>query len=314
MMATEGQQESSGAAEEEFFFGSTGAKGAADDAARNGASDAPAVPAPPRKRGSSRLLILLLLLVAAAAGFYFFGLDLMGTEGAPQQVAVSRPVTKMKVPVRPRAAEKQSDVKEEVVPREAVAAVKPAPAAPAAPSVPAAKPTPVAKAASQPKPVAAKPLPAPAPKPAFALSSGSYLYRGALKKARAAIEKLGYRVVARVKPEPHEMTRLLVGQYGKILAEKRLNEVRKLADGAFLVAEDGKLSVYAGSYLSLDKARRAADMLYAKGVRVEERHVKVELPRTTLRFGSFVTRKEAQNVAAKLGPMGVMEPQVVPLD
>lgn len=245
---------------------------------------------PEKKGGAARLFVLLLLLIAVAgAGYFLFENNMSGSDEAVVVVKETKP-TKIKVPVRPVAEAAAEKVKEEVVSKEKVAAV----------------PTKVAPA------VVPSPKAQVKPPAAFALSSGSYLYHGALDKARAQIEKRGYKVSVSEQAEMHEMTRLLVGQYDRALATKRLSEVKPLADGAFIAAEDGKFSVYAGSFLSLDKARRAADLLYANGIRVEERQVKVSLPRTTLKFGAFTTRAEALEAAKTLKKNGVKDPEVVP--
>lgn len=240
---------------------------------------------PPNRGGGSRLFILLLLIVGAAgAGFYLFGQELLVTDTPVAQLKSKKP-DKIKMPIRTQPAESSEGVKEEVVSLEKVAAVVSLPAA--------VKVTPPAA-------------------PNFALTAGSFLYRTSLVQARALIEKLGYKVDSSQSMEPHEVTRLLVGLYGRPLAEKRLAEVKRISDGAFIVAEEGMFAVYAGSLLSLDKARRLADMLYQEGVRVDERQVMVDLPRTTLRFGEFVERSEAQKIMKKLEKQGVKKVQIVP--
>ncbi len=238
-----------------------------------------------KKGGGSRLLILLLIVVGAAgAGFYLFGQELFVPDPPVAQLKSKKP-GKIKVPIRPQPAESSEGVKEEVVSLEKVAAVV----------------TP---------PVAEKVTPPAVPN--FALTAGSFLYRNSLNQTRALIEKLGYKVDSSQSMESHEVTRLLVGLYGRPLADKRLAEVKRISDGAFIAAEEGKFAVYAGSFLSLDKARRLADMLYQEGVRVDERQVKVDLPRTTLRFGEFVDRSEAQKLMKKLEKLGVKKLQIVP--
>lgn len=248
--------------------------------------------------GSSRsFILLLLLLVVAVAGFYFYGMDLLRPADTPVKISSSRQTTKIKVPLRTRPQSVVEEVEEVVVPQEKVAVVERK-----------------RQPATTPKPAPAKPAPrAVAVKPAFTLVSGSYLYQGSLKKAVQTIESAGFEVSRSEQPELHEVTRLLVGRYDKPLAQKRLNEVKKLADGVFLVAEEGRYAVYAGSYLSLDKARRAADLLYQQGVRVEEKQVRVDLPKTTLRFGRFVSHKDAENAAKKLGNRWVLKPRVISL-
>ncbi len=241
---------------------------------------------PDKKGGPLRLLLLLVLVIGGAgAGFYLFGQDLFSPDTPVTLVQPQKP-SKMKVPARLQPVEKPEAVKEEVVSAKKIAAVVT-------------------------KPVSV-PAPPPASAPAFALTAGSYLYQGWLSKAITQVERMGYKVVSSKISEAHEMTRLLVGVYGRPLAEKRLAEVKKLSDGAFLAAEEGKFAVYAGSFLSLDKARRWADLLYQQGVIVRELQVKVDLPRTTLRFGSFATRGEAQKVVSRLTKLGVKKLQIVP--
>ncbi len=283
--------------EESFFLDSEPEDtGAADEAGVEENPPGFTIEEVPEKKGSSRLLLLLLLLVALGGGFYFFGQEALESHESVVTVRMQKP-TKMKVPARPQPTKQAEAVKEEVVAKEVVASVAPKKAAAKAPP---AAPAPLVKKT----PVSA---------PAFTLASDSYLYRGALRRDSALIEKMGYKVTQTQKLEPHKMTRLLVGLYPKKMAQKRLAAIKKLADGAFLVAESGKYAVYAGSYLSLDKARREADRLYAQGIRVEERQVQIDLPRTSLRFGSFSSRSDAQAAREKLQKAGVAKLKVVEL-
>lgn len=256
---------------------------------------------PGEKGGLLRLLLLLLLLVGGACAiFYLIGPDLFAPATPVREIATQKS-SKMKVPERLMPVEPSEVVKEEVVPVAKVAAVEE-------------RPLPVAAAVAEPvvAPIV-EPTLAPVPTPSFALKAGSYLYKRKLAQAITQIEKMGYKATSSQSLEPHEMTRLLVGLYAKPLADKRLAEVKRLASGAFLAAEEGKYAVYAGSFLSVDVARRSADILYQQGVRVEERQVKVDLPRTALRFGEFVTRTEARKVVRKLEKLGVDKLQIVPL-
>ncbi len=286
----------SAAQEEEFFLDVEPGNSVAQEGA--GPADSPpgfTIREVPEKSGGAIRLLLLLLLVAAAGGFYFFGQEFMTADAPVVKVAAQKP-GKIKVPVRTQGVETSEAVKEEVVTKDVVAAVTPKVADVNPPPIKVAEPPKIEKL-----PVA----------PAFTLVSGSYLYRGSLARDIARIEKLGYKVERTQKAEPHNMTRLLVGHYPKALAKKRLAEVREIADGAFLVAEKGQYAVYAGSFLSLDKARRTADLLYQQGVRVEELQVKVDLPRTTLHFGSFTARSEAQKAVEELRKTGVNKLKVM---
>ncbi len=264
-------------------------------------------PAEVKKRGPSRLLILLLFGVLVAAGTYFYGGDLLAPE-APVAVVAPKKPGKIKVPVRHEQQVVEEKVPEVVVPREEVAKVEPPDLPPAekkkAPA-PKVVPAPAAEEDTSPAKIVARPV--------FALSSGSYLYSGALNAALAQLEQRGYEVRRSEKKETHQMTRLRVGVYARPEAEKRLAEVTKLAEGAFMVAEKGRLAVYAGSFISLDRARRVSDFLYQKGLRLDEIQVPVELSKTTLQFGAFSSRAEAEQAAAELKKHGVLNPQIVSL-
>ncbi len=246
---------------------------------------------PHKKAGAPRLLILLLaLIVGVGAALYLFG-QALNDPGPPVAPVKVQTQNKMKVPERPVAVVKPEEIKEEIVPAAKVAAVEEKPQALSV--------------------VVPKPAP-PVLVPAFALTAGSYLNQGTVKKTLTRIEKMGYQVESSSVPEAREMFRLLVGRYAKSQALKKLAEIRKFSDGAFIAAEEGKYAVYAGSFLSIDKARRLADIVYAQGVRVDEVKAMVNLPRTTLRFGGFATRAEAQSVLHKLKKRGIVKLQIVP--
>ena len=243
--------------------------------------------APVRKGGRVQLLLVSLCVFAGiAAGLYLFGQNLNAPEVSTALVEAQKPV-KMKVPERPKPLAEEEGVKEEVVAIEKVAEV-----------VTKTEPTPVSS---------------PIPVPTVVLTAGSYISPRTVQQVTAKIDKLGYKVSSSQKKEPYEVTRLLVGSFEKAQANKRLAEIKKHAEGAFLLAEDGQYSVYAGSFISLDKARRAADILYQKGIRVDERQSKIDFSVTTLRFGEFVTEAEAQGTLNKLKKKGVEKLKIVSL-
>jgi cell division septation protein DedD len=295
-MNDEKPEQGTPAEENEFVFdgGSESTSGREKDIIAETLAESGAEERPRKNGGRSRLLLLLLLVVAGAgAAFYLFGQDLFAPAQPVAQVERQKP-SKMKVPERPQPVKKPEAVKDEVVSQAKIAAIIPTP-----PTVPALAPVPV-------------PVEIPAPVPVFALTAGSYLYKSNVNRVNRQVEKLGYKTTTSQSFESHEMTRLLVGRYPKSLAKKRLAKIQKFSDGAFIVAEGGKYVVYAGSFLSLDKARRLADLLYQQGVKTEERQAMVDLPRTTLRFGGFATRAEARKVVQKLEKLGVERLRIVP--
>jgi len=145
----------------------------------------------------------------------------------------------------------------------------------------------------------------------FQLVTQNFLPAAELASALGLLEQQGYQVKRSEKSQKTPMTRLLVGTYSRKLAERRLIEVREQAEGAFLVAgAEDKFDLYAGSFASLDRARRAADRLYQRGIRVEERRIEIPLPQTRLSFGQFVSREQAAQAAALLHKAGLVPVQV----
>jgi len=240
--------------------------------------------APVRKGGRVQLLLVSLCLLAGiGAGLYLLGQNI-STPAVP--VTEHKPV-KMKVPERPSPMAQEEGVKEEIVTQEEVAVISTK-----------SEPTPVSN---------------PVPVTTMVLTAGSYISPRTVKQVSAQIEKLGYKVSSSQKKEPYAVTRLLVGRFEKDTATKRLAEVKKHAEGAFLMAENGKYSVYAGSFVSLDRARREADILFQKGIRVDERQSTIDFSVTTLRFGEFASEAEAQGTLDKLKKKGVEKLKIVSL-
>ncbi|WP_020676634.1 SPOR domain-containing protein [Geopsychrobacter electrodiphilus] len=251
-----------------------------------------------KSRGVKLLLFLMLVVVMGCVIYYLLGQYIVDVEPSATSGALTS-VIKINRPDSP-VIPLEEGVKVEIVPVEKLASVEPSP-----PRVAASNPE------VDPVPMVVAPAKA-VGTPAYVLASGRYLYSDKLNKAISQIEKMGYKTTRTSINEEHKMTRLLLNRFDtKAMAEKRLAEILPKIAGAFIVAEAGKFALYAGSYLSLDMARRDADYLFAEGIRTVESSVSVALPRTTLTFGSFATRDEALKVADKLKKKGVLAPKVV---
>jgi cell division septation protein DedD len=256
------------------------------------------------------VLLLLLLVLGVAGGLFLLAQNLIPPEAEVTPYAAQKN-TIIQIPAQPAPLPAEG-VTEEVVSSERVAtAVDDLP--------PQAEKPLVAQALETPVRVEAPPEPPVTPavkaevKQLFALESAGYLSAGAVKKARARLEQLGYATTRSRHSEKHKMTRLLVDLYPKPQAEARLAEIRVLSEGAFMAAEHGKFAVYAGSFLSAANARKLAERLRRKGVEIREIAVPVDLQSTRLKFGSFSSRDQALKVAAKLKKNGLGDLQVVPV-
>lgn len=288
-------------------------------------------PAPVRQTSLMRILLLVLLLVVlGSAAFYQF-------VGVPKQEPPAVPATakKQRVSVPASAAtvgkeQFSATVTKEQLPATTATSQPAAAAKPVADSTSdlpqAAKPEPVKSEVAQPAvPVSpAKTLQAasshPATMPAvtsaahastspaatagtgsahFTLRSGAYLLRSSLAQVEKRVRKLGYQPVLTPVRREVAMTRLRVGTYQPAEAAAKLASLAKAAPDSFVLTHDGKSTVYVGSYLILDQARRYADQLYGQGIRVEEEPATVMQTLQLVSFGEFTNRKEAAAAAAK---------------
>jgi hypothetical protein len=269
-----------------------------------------------QKSSSSRLLLLVgLLVVLGAAIFYFMGLTDEPVAPVPVQVETkkqpipqpSKPLvtnetvasandkTEAPVAMPAKVEETPTAAVEQVVPVEVVKAEAPAVVA--------------AKVAEPVKPEAAKPV-ADGVVPRFQVQVGAYLLSGNLKQAEKEVRQLGFEPRRSEATKMTSMVRLKLGNYPAAEGPARLAELKKSSVDAFLLYTGEMATIYAGSYLSLDKARRQADLLWEKGIRVEEVKADVEVPLHRLSFGGFADKASAAAAAQKARATG-LDAQVV---
>jgi cell division protein FtsN len=180
--------------------------------------------------------------------------------GAPPAAPAPPRAKQAAAPAKPEPAKVAKMAKAEV-PQKPTATGTSAPAKPAAaPPKLAAAPAP-AKPAAQPKVVAAPAAAKPAPKVAkravkgkggpFALQVGDFVPDKALE-IQAKLKKSGIvpvKIAAVTAPET--MNRLEVAQFtDQDAAEAELQKLKQLTADAFMVADSGTYSLYAGSYLT----------------------------------------------------------------
>ncbi len=286
-----------------------------------------------KKRSLSRplLLVLLLLVLCLAAGYYYLNLTPAPEVKAPVPVAkkqaIPLPVMPSPPPPGPAPAESgttvapspvpapvtrplEKGVVEETLSQKEVAVVEPA-VAPR--SEPVANPSPKSEAKTEARP-AMKPVPEPAavaasapvsPTGKYILQGGAFLVHDNLSEAEKTIRALGFEPRLEPGTKTAKMTRLRVGLYSPENARSKILEVRALAPDAFLARAGGQVGVYVGSFYDLDKARRFADTLYQKGLRVEEEYVEVSLPLTILTFGDFPDMSTARQAAERARAKGL---------
>jgi hypothetical protein len=133
---------------------------------------------------------------------------------------------------------------------------------------------------------------------------GAFLLKDNLRQAEATVRRLGFEPQVRTVRRTLPMTRLRVGGFFAEEGEARLKSLKALAPDAFLIRQGDYVLVYAGSYQNLDRARRAADLLYQQGIRVEEEPTTAEVSLSLLSIGGFADRSAADLAAVRARDAG----------
>lgn len=302
--------------------------------------------APTGEGGSSRVrlqLLVLILLVAAFGYIYFFTGLVRPKEEAPPQPPVQTAEVRKPMPQRPAQPEEAAKPTEqpakpqEAKPAPPAAPVPAKPEQPKPPQPPAAKGAPAVKEAAKTVPAAApsaKPAVQPkekAPPPAakaprkvetkaekgtpgkYTLLIGEYVAAKSVNEVKAKVKKAGLApVVAKGRKKTEPMNRLFMADFAdEASARAELAKLKKLTGGAFILPENGRYAVYAGSYFLAGAAAREQDRLYGLGVKLVMRRAEVPVSTSRVTAGSFPTREKAQEAAARLKKQG-LKASVVP--
>lgn len=136
---------------------------------------------------------------------------------------------------------------------------------------------------------------------------GSYLLEDALAEDLVRVRRAGLN--ATVLPggrKKAQMNRLLLGQYDdRSTAKAELDKLKRHTSDAFIMDHDGKLDVYAGSYLLDERALSEKTRLAASGYSLTVKRTEVAIPSKNLTVGVFSDRKAAEAVLKKLKAAGV---------
>ena len=175
------------------------------------------------------------------------------------------------------------------------AGTKPVAAAPAP-----AKKAPAAVAARQ----AAKPA---AERGAFALLVGEFAADKEMKNTRAKLKKLGVTPVHEKKIEKLQtMHRLFLADFDShYAADMELQKLAKVCSSTFILEQNGRYAVYAGSYLHERGAAAEQKRLAGKGFKLAMKSAKVMIPVKKVTAGSFSSSADAENEATRLKKQGI---------
>ena len=102
------------------------------------------------------------------------------------------------------------------------------------------------------------------------------------------------------------MTRLKVGTFSKVEAAARKADLKSTAPDVFSIKKGEMESIYVGSYLNLDKARRFADSLYSNhAIRLTEEPVEVKKTLQRVTFGAFSSEDAAKDAGRQAAAKGI---------
>jgi hypothetical protein len=140
----------------------------------------------------------------------------------------------------------------------------------------------------------------------FTLVVGTYVMPSTLKADKAKLEKAGVHPSVVVGPKKNQpMNRLVVAEYDSYtMARAELDKVKKASKDAFLLQEDGKCTIYAGSYYRHDRALEEQERLRAQGFAPILKKVVAPVGSSQLTVGGFPTREAAQGEAGRLRKLG----------
>jgi len=255
--------------------------------------------------------------------------------GAPAKEAAAKPAKEVpaakpapaakeaavKPAAKPAPAGKEAAIKPAAAGKEAAGA-KPAPAAKVAqaakatkPAAAAAKPG-AAKPAAQAKPVqkegasvktASAAKKAPVAKPAaFALELGD-LAESEVNSVLAKLKQAGIGNVVKSKTHKGElMHRLFLADFAdRNEAVEELERLKQTAPDAFMLKENGRYAVYAGSYMRDAKAASEQTRLQAKGVQLLPKTANLPVTVLNVRAGAFANQAAADKAVKSLKKAGL---------
>ena len=290
---------------------------------------------PEKKSSQQRLLLLLLMLIAVFAYLYFFTNMIRPHETQPRpqpspQVMVkkplpprleqkgARPETPEAKPAKPEAAAAKPHGKPKALAAAAPQAkiAKPgASAANEAKSVAAAEQKPAANTAAEAKTAAEKGAgegTAPQKKPKVAakryvLEIREDLAESEMAPVMAKLKQAGVgHVVKRQTQKVEPMHRLFLADFAnRDEALEELGRLKLVSSDAFMLNENCRYMVYAGSYLRERKAAVEQNRLLAKGVRLLIRSATAQVAVVKVRAGSFADQASAEKAAKSLKKEGL---------
>lgn len=141
----------------------------------------------------------------------------------------------------------------------------------------------------------------------YAVEIDSDLAESEMAPVMTKLKRAGISRIVKSKAQKGEQVhRLFLADFGNHEeAQEELERLKLAAPGAFMLKENGRYAVYAGSYLREGKAAVEQDRLYEKGVKLLLKSAKAPVPVVRLRAGSFPDQASAERSVSRLKKEGV---------
>ncbi len=159
---------------------------------------------------------------------------------------------------------------------------------------------------THPKPVTAAKTQKAATGP-WVLVVGNYVLAEALSADMGRVRKAGFEPV--ITPSVHKntaMNRLFVSEFDdRASAQPTLEKLKRYTSDAFVLEQNGRFSVYAGSYLQSDSATIEKERLKVAGFAVTVKHAEIAIPSQMLSIGPFTAQKAVDTALVTLKNAGI---------
>jgi len=137
---------------------------------------------------------------------------------------------------------------------------------------------------------------------------GEYVVDKSVAPVQAKLKKLGIGPVAKSKVMRSEpMNRLFLATYDdRQAADAALDKLKKVTGDGFILPENGKYTVYAGSFFLEGRAAVEQDRLYEKGYKLVMKKGTATVPVVRITAGSYASKDDARKDLDRLKKNGIV--------
>ncbi len=143
--------------------------------------------------------------------------------------------------------------------------------------------------------------------PRYSLKIDSLTVRSGARPVAKKLAENGVTILeSRDEQSAQTVHRVVVGIYKtEEKAQKLLRGVQPKLKNAYIMSHKGSHGVYCGSFYRLEKAREKVAQLRTSGVKLTILRDSVEVKRTTILAGSYISRDEARDISLRLRRLGI---------